>query len=79
MILFFEIYLTGVAVAYIVSLFMLAKDQGEITIGDLFICLLMSIFSWMTILAYLSEQINWDTIVWKRKSKEEKDDNVSMA
>lgn len=79
MILFFEIYLTGVAVAYIVTLCMWAKSKGEITIGDLLLCLLMGIFSWFTILAYLSEQINWDTIVWKRKSKEEKDDNVSMA
>ena len=79
MILFFEIYLIGVAFAYIAALCAIAKEQGEITIGDLFICLLMSIFSWMTILAYFTENINWNATVWKRKSKEEKDDNVSMA
>lgn len=71
MILLFEIYLIGVAVAYIVTLYMWAKDNGVITIGDLLVILLMSIFSWMTILAYLVEQINWGTIVWKRKKKEE--------
>lgn len=79
MMLFFGIYLTGVAVAYVVSLFMWAKSKGEITIGDLLLCLLISIFSWFTILSYLTESINWDTTVWKRKKKEEKDDNVSMA
>lgn len=71
MILLFEIYLIGVAVAYIVTLYMWAKDNGVITIGDLLVILLMAIFSWMTILAYLVEQINWGTIVWKRKKKEE--------
>lgn len=71
MTIFFGIYLIGVAVAYIVTLCMWAKDNGVITVGDLFICLLMSIFSWMTILAYFTENINWDATVWKRKKKED--------
>lgn len=79
MILLFEIYLIGVAFAYIAALCEIAKKQGEITIGDLLICLLVSISSWFLILSYLTEKINWKATVWKRKSKEEKDDNVSMA
>lgn len=79
MILFFEIYLIGVVVAYVVALCAIAKEQGEITIGDLLICLLISISSWFIILSYLAEKTNWNATVWKRKKKEEKDDNVSMA
>lgn len=71
MMLFFGIYLTGVAVAYIATLCMWAKSKGEITIGDLLLCLLMGIFSWFTILVYFTESINWDTTVWKRKKKED--------
>jgi len=84
MILFFEIYLTGVAFAYIAALCAIAKEQGEIVIGDLLICLLISISSWFIILSYLTEKINWNATVWKRKSKEdnhgrEKENNSKTA
>lgn len=79
MMLFFEIYLIGVVVAYVAALCTIAKEQGEIVVGDLLICLLMSISSWFIILSYLTEKVNWSATIWKRKSKEEKDDNVSMA
>lgn len=71
MTIFFGIYLIGVAVAYIVSLCMCAVHEGRITIGDLVIYLMMALFSWVTIACFLSEQVNWDTTIWKRKSKEE--------
>jgi len=69
--LFFEIYLIGVAVAYIAALCAIAKEQGEIVVGDLLICLLISISSWFIILTYLTEKTNWNATIWKRKSKEE--------
>lgn len=71
MILFFGIYLIGVVVAYVVALCAIAKEQGEIVVGDLLICLLISISSWFIILSYLTEKINWSVTIWKRKSKEE--------
>lgn len=78
MILFY-IYLIGALIAFIATLYIWAAGTGRITIGDLFLCFIMSLPSWIVVLVYIFESINWNATIWKRKKKEEKDDNISMA
>lgn len=74
MTIFFAIYLIGVMIAFIVTLYILAADTGSITFGDLLLCFIMSLLSWIIVLVHIFESINWDIIIWERKKKEGKDD-----
>ena len=65
--IFLLIYLIGVFLS-IAQFFVFAiKRWNQITIGDVAIFLIISLGSWVSFIALLVCNINWNTVIWRKK------------
>ena len=64
---FLLIYSIGVFIAMILVVRYTLKELDIVTLGDIAIFLLFSLFSWILIIVEIGRYINWDRPIWKRK------------
>lgn len=63
---FLLIYLIGVFFAMILNVRHAMKELDVITLGDIAIVLVFSLFSWAVVLIEIGSSINWNRQIWKR-------------
>ena len=63
---FLLIYLIGVFFAMILNVRYAMKELDVITLGDIAIVLVFSLFSWAVVLIEIGSYINWNRQIWKR-------------
>lgn len=63
---FLLIYLIGVFIAMILNVRYAMKELDVITLGDIAILLVFSLFSWAAVLIEIGSCINWNRQIWKR-------------
>lgn len=65
------IYLIGVILSLIISMCILTRGKGFITIGDLIFIIFITALSWLGVIAGIIALclcfINFDKVIWRRK------------
>ena len=69
---FFLIYLIGVFFAMILNVRHAMKELDVITLEDVAIVLVFSLFSWAVVLIEIGSCINWNRQIWKRGDMKDK-------
>lgn len=65
--IFLLIYLIGVFLSIALFFIFAIKKWVQITIGDVTIFLIISLGSWVSFIALLVCNINWNKVIWRRK------------
>ena len=65
--IFLLIYLIGVFLSIALFFVFAIKRWNQITIGDVAIFLIISLGSWVSFIALLVCNINWNTVIWRKK------------
>lgn len=65
--IFLLIYLIGVFLSIALFFVFAIKRWNQITIGDVTIFLIISLGSWVSFIALLVCNINWNTVIWRKK------------
>ena len=65
--IFLLIYLIGVFLSIALFFVFAIKRWNQITIGDVAIFLIISLGSWVSFIALLICNINWNTVIWRKK------------
>ena len=65
--IFLLIYLIGVFLSIVLFFVFVIKRWNQITIGETAIFLIISLCSWISFIALLVCNINWNTVIWRKK------------